>query len=51
MYPRGSEFLAPILKAFTPKSMYRWFEDHGVPLKIEKDMRVFPVSDDGHDIV
>lgn len=50
-YPRGSEFLSPILKAFTPKSIYRWFEDHGVPLKVEKDMRVFPVSDDGHDVV
>lgn len=50
-YPRGSEFLSPILKAFTPKSIYRWFEGHGVPLKVEKDMRVFPVSDDGHDVV
>jgi predicted flavoprotein YhiN len=43
--------LSPILKAFTPKSIYRWFEEHGVPLKVEKDMRVFPVSDDGHDVV
>jgi len=51
MYPRGSSFLSPILKAFTPKSIYRWFEDNGVPLKVEKDMRVFPVSNDGHDIV
>lgn len=50
-YPRGSDFLSPILKAFTPKSIYRWFEDHGVPLKIEEDMRVFPVSDNGRDIV
>ncbi len=50
-YPRGSDFLSPILKAFTPKSIYRWFEEHGVPLKVEKDMRVFPVSDDGHDVV
>ena len=50
-YPRGSAFLSPILKAFTSKSIYRWFEEHGVPLKVEKDMRVFPVSDDGHDVV
>jgi predicted Rossmann fold flavoprotein len=50
-YPRGSDFLSPILKAFTPKSIYRWFEEHGVPLKVEKDIRVFPVSDDGHDVV
>jgi len=31
--------------------VYNWFEDHGVPLKLEKDMRVFPVSDNGKDVV
>lgn len=29
----------------------QWFEMHGVPLKIEEDMRVFPVSDNGKDVV
>ena len=28
-----------------------WVEKQGVPLKVEKDMRVFPVSNDGKDIV
>jgi len=26
-------------------------EGHGVPLKVEEDNRVFPVSNDGHDVV
>jgi predicted flavoprotein YhiN len=39
------------LKFFTPRSIYTRFESHGVPLKIEKDGRVFPVSDNGKDIV
>jgi len=39
------------LAAFGPRKVYNWFEDHGVPLKLEKDMRVFPVSDNGKDVV
>ena len=31
--------------------MRKWFEDHGVPLKEEEDKRVFPVSDNGKDVV
>lgn len=50
-YPRGSDFLSFSLKAFTPRGIVKWFESHGVPLKTEDDMRVFPVSDDGKDIV
>lgn len=36
---------------FPPKKVYEWFENHGVPLKIESDNRVFPVSNNGKDIV
>ena len=36
---------------FGPKKTYEWFESHGVPLKCEKDNRVFPVSDDGTEVV
>ena len=36
---------------FSPAKTYEWFEDHGVPLKTQADMRVFPVSDDGYDVV
>ena len=50
-YPRGSKFLSSALYGFPPERVYEWFEDHGVPLKTEDDARVFPVSDDGRDIV
>jgi predicted flavoprotein YhiN len=50
-YIRGADFLQPILASFGPRKVYKWFEDHGVPLKVEQDMRVFPVSNNGKDIV
>ena len=50
-YPRGGKFLTSALHAFPPAAVMQWFEDHGVPLKTEEDLRVFPVSNDGHDIV
>jgi len=50
-YVRGTDFLQPILASFGPRKVYKWFEEHGVPLKIEQDMRVFPVSNNGKDVV
>ncbi len=50
-YVRGADFLDTSLRACTPKGIYKRFEAHGVPLKMEKDMRVFPQSNDGKDIV
>ena len=50
-YARGSKFLTKAMYAFPPKAVRDWFEAHGVPVKIEDDMRAFPVSDDGHDVV
>ena len=50
-YPRGAKFLISAMYAFPPEAVYAWFEAHGVPLKCQTDLRVFPVSDDGHDIV
>ncbi len=50
-YTRGADFLIPALTAFPPTKVRGWFERHGVPLKVEEDLRVFPVSDDGHDVV
>src|SRR5689334_7310944 len=50
-YPRGAKFLLKAMLAFPPESVYAWFEGHGVPLKIEDDLRVFPVSNNGKDIV
>jgi len=50
-YPRGNKFLQSAMHRFSPSNVYDWFEQHGVPLKCEKDLRVFPVSNNGHDIV
>jgi predicted Rossmann fold flavoprotein len=50
-YPRGAKFLEHAIATFWPRSIRRWFEAHGVPCKEEEDHRIFPVSDDGKDIV
>jgi len=50
-YPRGGKFLSSAMYGFSPEAILDWFESHGVPLKVEEDLRVFPRSDDGRDIV
>lgn len=50
-YPRGKNFLKAAMYEFSPSMVFEWFEDHGVKLKIEKDMRVFPQSNNGKDVV
>lgn len=51
-YARWSEFLGShTFKVFSPKKCFNWFEEHGVKLKIEEDLRVFPVSNNGADVV
>lgn len=50
-YTRGWEFIERAMGKFSPKKCREWFEAHGVPLKCEEDHRVFPISDDGHDVV
>lgn len=50
-YPRGEKFLISPIHQFPPEAVYSWFEQHGVPLKCEKDLRVFPQSDNGEDVV
>lgn len=50
-YPRGGKFLSSAMYAFPPEAIAAWFESHGVPLKAEDDLRVFPCSNDGKDIV
>lgn len=45
-YPRGSEFLKKsAFKLFPPKKVVAWFESHGLKLKCEDDMRIFPLND------
>lgn len=50
-YPRGAKFLMSAMFRFPPERVMQWFESHGVKLKIEEDLRVFPKSDIGKDVV
>lgn len=50
-YVRGWEFFQPSISAFSPKKTKKWFESSGVPLKVQPDNRVFPVSDTGEDVL
>lgn len=50
-YYRGSKFLTTAMYQFPPDQVYQWFENHGVSLKTEDDLRVFPQSNNGKDIV
>lgn len=50
-YTRGDDFLDTAFRQFGPKKVRAWFEEHGVPLKQEDDGRIFPISDDGKDVV
>ncbi len=50
-YPRGKkELLGPFHQFMTGDTM-EWFENHGVPLKIEEDNRIFPESDTSQTIM
>lgn len=48
--PRGSRFLMSAQNAFTAEDTMRFFEGRGIPLKVERGQRVFPVSDRARDI-
>lgn len=48
--PRGGKFLYGALSAFSPQDTMAFFEGQGVPLKTERGWRVFPVSDNAHQI-
>ena len=50
-YPRGNKFLSSAMYAFPPEAVYAWFESHGVPMKTEDDLRCFPQSNNGRDVV
>ncbi|MBO0343216.1 MAG: NAD(P)/FAD-dependent oxidoreductase [Bacteroidota bacterium] len=50
-YPRGEkELLGPFHK-YAPTDVMAFFEERGVPLKIEEDGRVFPKSDSSQSII
>jgi len=50
-YPRGSKALLGPFHRFMTGDTMAWFEERGVPLKIEADGRVFPQSDDSQSII
>ena len=49
--PTNPRFLYSALSCFSTEDTKSFFEDAGVPLKVERGRRVFPVSDRAEDIV
>ena len=49
--PSNPRFLYGALSFFSTEDTMRFFEDAGVPLKVERGRRVFPISDKAEDIV
>ena len=50
-YPRGRKKLIESFSRFATGDVFEWFQEKGVKLKIEDDLRVFPISDSSLDIV
>jgi predicted Rossmann fold flavoprotein len=50
-YPRGNKELMGPFNKFSCGDTMEWFESRGVPLKMEDDGRVFPVSDSSMSII
>ncbi|WP_133944638.1 NAD(P)/FAD-dependent oxidoreductase [Epilithonimonas xixisoli] len=50
-YPRGNRELLSVFTKFQPGDTMDWFETRNVPLKIEKDNRVFPTTDSSQSII
>jgi len=50
-YPRGRRFMKKALQEFSTTETMQWFEDRNVPLTIQEDLHVFPVSQDSQSII
>jgi len=50
-YPRGEKELRGPFHTFCTGDTMEWFEKRGVPLKIEDDGRIFPVSNSSQSII
>lgn len=50
-YVRWADFIEYALNFFPPNKVFKWFEDHWLKLKTEKDLRVFPISDNSYDVL
>ena len=51
VYPRGHRLMKRLMKGFSQKDAYEWFEHHGVRLTTQEDQCVFPMSQDSHTII
>ncbi len=49
-YPRGHKELIGAFHRFQPRDMIDWFQSRGVPLKTERDGRMFPTTDSSQTI-
>jgi predicted Rossmann fold flavoprotein len=50
-YPRGEKELLGPFHQFMTGDTFEWFDNRGVPLKIEDDNRVFPEANTSHAII
>lgn len=50
-YPRGEKELLGPFHTFMTGDTFEWFDDRGVPLKIESDNRVFPEANTSQSII
>ncbi|WP_347175112.1 NAD(P)/FAD-dependent oxidoreductase [Polaribacter uvawellassae] len=50
-YPRGEKELLGPFHTFMTGDTFEWFDDRGVPLKIEEDNRVFPEANTSQAII
>lgn len=50
-YPRGGKFLKKLLTEFSTTETMVWFEERGVPLLVQEDQCVFPVSQNSQSII
>lgn len=50
-YPRGKHFVRKAFHGFFTTDTVQWFTSRGVPLKTEKDGRMFPVSNQSESVI
>ena len=50
-YPRGARELRGAFHHWQPRDTIEWFEKRGVKTKVEKDGRMFPMSDDSQTVI
>ncbi len=50
-YPRGEKQLIGLFNRFSTTEAFKWFQEKGLNLKVEKDGRIFPCSDSSEDVI